>query len=643
MNVSFGSKDSDRNALITATLGSRALAISVDSSALVVKDGTLTVALQGELYYRVGADGKSERIPAAGREAAVRAVLQAHGPEGLPAHLEGSYVGAWYDEAGETAGLFADTLNRHALYVVEQQGRMLATTELEAAVDAAGARGKYNQQALYSYFVLGYPGARETFYAGVTRLAPDELVRFGASGAERTTQRVVRRIEDFGREMFDEYDRRISTAVSARASEGENVVMNSGGWDSTALISLLTREHDAKAIHSVVFDVVLPDGQSFNVYEVDKAKRIAEFFGTGVDRAVIDYGDKSLVDYWEAALPTLRSKHVYFWLHHLKIADTIADTAGAGAGVFNGEASDSIHNFGYSQFVSVNYDNMYLREYADKAKSYLYGPTFFQRVDDGSFGQDRVLGFFQSYYGKDRFESPASTPADRRAQYFEAFMLSYPRVPFARWQSTAIGREPLRTAFDGSLRAGAMRGAIEESTAETLYYWLLQLYREFHFQSYQIAINHVAMGRHGMRCHMPFLDAQMVDYMYRMPESWGRGLELRTTKYPLRYLATERWRMPIHILEEAGPHSYIAENDKRWTYAGGSWSIYCEIMFCSVFADYFKQLLSTTALESVLDPELFDVAGMKAVVQDYVNGKENPADVGLLFKLGMLFSIGLYA
>ena len=644
MHVSFGSGEPAGKALARGKIGAHNFIISSDSKVLVIRQGSLTVVLEGEFYYYATDSAAPTKLVAAGLQQALERLVTNHGPEELPTRLEGSYVGAWFDDVKERAGLFADALNRRALYLVKRADGLFATTDLESAVDAAGARRQFDQNSLYSYFVLGYPSARDTFYKGVARLGPDEFMRISPNGAERKVVRAVRQIEEFGRDMLDEYDRRISLAVSSRASASGNVVMNSGGWDSTALIYLLTKDHAPESIRSVVFDVILPDGQSFNVYEVDKAKRIADFFGISCDRAVIDYQDRTLLDFWEQAVPELRAKHVYFWLHHLKIGDAIAGGSSADTGVFNGEASDSIHNFGFSQFVSVNYDNMLLREYADKAKTYLYGPTFFAALDAGSYRDDKVLSFFHNYYGKERFESDAGASArELRERYFEAFMLSYPRVPFARWQNSSVAKKGLQSSFSTALRTGPMKSPVDEATPDTLYYWLLQLYREFHFQSYQIGINHVAMGRHGMSCQLPFLDARMLDYMYRMPENWGRGLELRTTKYPLRYLAAERWRMPINIMEEAGPHSYIAENDRRWTYAGGSWSIYCEIMFRSVFADYFKERLMNQNLEELLDPAMFDVTAIQAVVRNYVEGKENPADVGLLFKLAVLVTIGLYS
>jgi hypothetical protein len=417
--------------------------------------------------------------------------------------------------------------------------------------------------------------------------------------------------------------------------------MNSGGWDSTSILYQLNESCSKGSVSAAVFDVVLPDGQSFNSYEVDKAYRIGKFFGVETERAAIDYRDSSLVDYWQANTANLRDNHTYFWLHHLKIADLIGGKARPGTRVFNGEASDSIHNFGYSQFVSVNYDNMQLREIADKGKSYLYGPSFFASVLDGSFESDRVLQFFKQYYGESKFADVGrSSEADRRRSYFEAFMLSYPRVPFAKWQVETVAKDGLQSRYSQHLGERYLSDVAQQSQPESLYYWLLQMYRHFHFHSYQIGVTQVALKPHSLHCAMPFLDSEMLEYMYEMPEDWGRGLELRTTKYPLRHLAEHKWRMPLDVLMEKGPHSYIAEADRRWSYAGGSWNIYCEIMFRSAFKPYFRSVLGAAKLESVFDEEFFSVKPMKDAIQRYVGGEENPAEVSLLFRLALLFSIG---
>lgn len=638
MKIIYGDASRSSNAF-SARIAGKIFSVEDAERAVVVDVDGLKLFLEGEFYYSV-VGMQSTRVSSLSLLALVASLVRNHGVDRLPDHLEGSYVCSWIDVVGGKAGFFGDILNRVPVYYVERNGGIELSTNLK---DLASRSRGLDQLSLYSYLLLGYSAARDTFYSGVKKLASDESFVFSASGIERKLQISPKKIDAYAEKDLYRYDNLFSNAVASRAGD-TNVVMNSGGWDSTSILYKLTESQPKGSVSAAVFDVVLPDGQSFNSYEVDKATRIGKFYGVQTERAEIDYSDESLIGYWNSHAENLRNNHTYFWLHHLKIADMIGSNAKPGTRVFNGEASDSIHNFGFSQFVSVNYDNMQLREIADKAKSYLYGPSFFESIASENGTEDKVLNFFQGYYGKEKFVDVSGLDADaRRKSYFEAFMLSYPRVPFAKWQMGAIAKDTLQQDYVQHVQAQYFNDMVEQCQPDTLYYWLLQLYRRFHFNSYQISITQVALQPHNLHCAMPFLDSQLLDYMYRMPEDWGRGLELRTTKYPLRFLAEHKWRMPLDILMEKGPHSYIAEGDRRWSYSGGSWNIYCEIMFKSVFASYFKSVLGNAKLEDVFDSSHFDVDQLRSIVESYVAGEEHSSDVTMLFRLAVLFSIGFLA
>jgi asparagine synthetase B (glutamine-hydrolysing) len=616
-------------------IAGKPLSVETNERAFVIEVDGVKLFLEGEFYY--SKDGlqntciTSENLPSI-----ITSLVRNHGIDCLAKHLEGSYVCCWADLSGSKAGFFGDNLNRVPTYYSKQGDSISISTDLK---DLASKRRGLDQFSLYSYLLLGYSAARDTFYSGVKRLASDEFFVISNEGIDLKLERSPIKIEAYSQKDLYRYDDIFTNAVDSRAATN-NVVMNSGGWDSTSILYKLTESQPKGAVSAAVFDVVLPDGQSFNSYEVDKATRIGKYYGIQTERAEIDYSDQSLIDYWISHLDVLRNTHTYFWLHHLKIGDMIGTTAKSGTRVFNGEASDSIHNFGFSQFVSVNYDNMQLREIADKGKSYLYGPSFFEGIDNQQNPEDKIYNFFKSYYGKEKFvDTESLTSNERRKSYFEAFMLSYPRIPFAKWQ-IEVARDSLQHDFASFMNAEYFSDMVEQCRPETLYYWLLQLYRRFHFNSYQIGITQVALQPHQLHCAMPFLDSQLLDYMYRMPEDWGRGLELRTTKYPLRFLAEHKWRMPLDILMEKGPHSYIAEGDRRWSYSGGTWNIYCEIMYKSVLSNYFKSVFQATKVEEIFDSTLFDVDKLRSIVEGYVAGEERPSDVTMLFRLAILFSIG---
>jgi len=615
--------------------------LQVDASGAVsFKCGEARVFLAGEFFY-----SRKDKVEALDRRGAVdqlQRVMSAVGPEGFPGAVEGTYFGLWVDERAGKAVMFNDPLNRRNVFYTDANGTKVFSDRIADVANAAASR-EPNQLGMYSYLLLGYTPLDETMYKNVRRLGADEFVVVTDKGAKFERHTRPKDIAEYGRPDLDRYDTIITNSVLSRSSSSENVVMNSGGWDSTALVYLLTKHLGKDKVNSIVFDVHLSDGTSFNIYEVDKVQRISKYFGIKTDTCVIDYSKKECIDAWEKSAPLLRENNVFFWIHHCMMANQIGAKAGKDASVFSGEASDSIHNFGYSQFVSVNYPNMFLREYADKGKSYLYGPTFLQEIDSGKYTEDKVYQFFTWYYGDKRFEDVSGASASQRRQkYLESFVFSYPRLPFAKWHNEDVAQSGLVKEFTSHVEKNYFEPTAGSMSSKNLYFHLLQMYRAWHFQSAQIAVSQAALSKFNLSCQMPFLDIQMLEYMYSMPEDWGRGLEIRTTKYPLRYLANERWQMPIHILEEPGPHSYIAENDKKWTYAGGSWDIYCEILYNSVFSGYFRDKLAAFKLEDYFDGSLFNLTYMKKVVQDYVAGKQDLPSHGLIFKLCLLDSIGLY-
>jgi asparagine synthetase B (glutamine-hydrolysing) len=634
MKISYGAKLDSRDGF-SLKIGEKLLSVQTNDRSIEVVVNGIKIFLEGCFYYSISGL-KNIRINSDNKLRIIETLVKNHGIDRLSKHLEGSFVCVWAELSGAKAGFFSDELNRVPVFYSHQNEEILISTDLKELVSKSSG---LDQHSLYSYLLLGYSAERDTFYKGINKLASDESFVFTTKGIERHVERSAVKIEKYSQTDLYRYDDIFSNAVESRAS-ANNVVMNSGGWDSTSILYKLTESQPKGAVSAAVFDVVLPDGQSFNSYEVDKATRIGKYYGIRTERAEINYSDKSLIDYWISHQELLRNSHTYFWLHHLKIADMIGASAKKETRVFNGEASDSIHNFGFSQFVSVNYDNMQLREMADKGKSYLYGPSFFEALDKNQNIDDKVYSFFKNYYGKDNFLNVDCLDSqERRKSYFEAFMLSYPRVPFAKWQS-GIATSSLQNSFANLMYTQYFSDMVQQCQPETLYYWLLQLYRRFHFNSYQIGVTQTALQPHQLHCAMPFLDSQLLQYMYRMPEDWGRGLELRTTKYPLRFLAEHKWNIPLDILMEKGPHSYIAEGDRRWSYSGGSWNIYCEIMYKSVLSDYFKSIFQAIKLEEIFDATLFDVEKIGSIIDAYLAGLERPSDVTMLFRLAVLFSIG---
>ena len=617
------------------------VSILSDKNTIYFKVGHLDVYLEGEFYYYV-VDGSAISIENNDINVLKKIFLE-YSLNAIPQMLEGTYCCFVQDDSTQVVTLFSDYFNRKNVYYTTVDNCFIASSSLLNVLSGL-KKITYDQNSVYSYMLLGYTPLLDTFYEGVKRIGTDELIVVSKNNITQTSYPRVKEIVDYDKSYIEKYELSLVNAVKTRASSIKNTVMLSGGWDSTTLIYLLTENYEKNQINAVVSDVIISNNQSFNSYEVDKSKRIAKHFDIKIEQCIADYNHQEIVDVWERNLAMMRENHVYFWVDHLNLSENLSHHYAQGTSIFNGEASDSIHNFGYSQAVSVNYNNKSLREYADKCKSFLYGPTFLEKIENGQFNDDQVFQFFRNYYGPEKFDLSSSYHRDQLLQkYLQAFTLSYPRVPFAQWKNVNIANETINKQFEEHINAVYLSDCVQSMNPSNMYYYLLQLYRRFHFQSAQINVCNAAFGQFHAYCKMPFLDINLVNYMYSMPESWGRGLELRTTKYPLRYLATEKWvGMPLHILEEKGPHSYISENDEKWNYSGGSWNLECEILYQSAFRDYFKEIFLQVNLEDYFDGDLFNLKYMQQIIDAYLNGVESSADSGMLFRLAVLFSIGLF-
>ena len=98
-----------------------------------------------------------------------------------------------------------------------------------------------------------------------------------------------------------------------------------------------------------------------------------------------------------------------------------------------------------------------------------------------------------------------------------------------------------------------------------------------------------------------------------MPESWGRGLEMRPTKYPLKYMLKNKIDYPYHM--QTGPHSYLYDSDPDFDHAA-EWN------YRSAFNSQYKDIMSKRWYRNILSEEYFDMAYLDKIATNYINGRE---------------------
>ncbi|MFL2597116.1 MAG: asparagine synthase-related protein, partial [Flavobacteriaceae bacterium] len=192
---------------------------------------------------------------------------------------------------------------------------------------------------------------------------------------------------------LDQYAELFIEAVRARASETQNIVYLSSGWDSTSILATLCHLFDKSKIVCIIGRMKYSKRSDvINQFELDRAKKMADYYGVKLYVVEFDY-TKGLDEILDDSSNTLRAMEFsnLTGFNHWILAKEAAKIAKSGAAVFAGEISDGAHNFGFSQYFSIYHPASHaFREYSDKMASYLFGPTFLNQLIEGKHEQDPV-------------------------------------------------------------------------------------------------------------------------------------------------------------------------------------------------------------------------------------------------------------
>jgi hypothetical protein len=555
--------------------------------------------------------------------------------------IEGHYIGS-LASAEQDIVLFGDTFNRRELFYSRQGNGLIASTELEPIINQIKPTG-YDQNSLACLLSIygNYAPKRDTIYKGISRLGIGEMIEY-KNGTMQVDSRPFEGIPtgDYGEPELEEYSNLLHSAVDIRSSSKLNWVYLSSGWDSSAILSVLTKLHGAHKVRGVIarFKYSNESGVS-NQFEINRAMEIAKYFSVPVDVVEVDYTRGDYLGNWEEIRCPLKANHMYAMnaYNFLQLAKHVSKNGGPSDSIFNGEISDGAHNLGFSQFATIlEHPDLQFREYSDKMASYLYGPSFFSRVVEGSDpNQDAIYSLLRSRAQGASFNDPiAMDKQTRKSQFIESFFLQGLRIPFLKPSGISLLTANGKESFESDVSGKYLKACIENLKPETLYSWILHLYNSFHWQGGSVRAVTSSASQYGMQSSMPYWDSRVQRFLSAMPESWGRGLDMNPTKYPLKWMLKNKVDYPMHL--QTGPHSYLYDTDPNW-------SADADILYGSSGKAHFQKEVGKYQYENILDPNYFDLTYMKKIVDNYSNGVEvRGAELSDLKNLVSLCNVGWY-
>ncbi len=536
---------------------------------------------------------------------------------------------------GDRCWIGADRQGRADIYVADDKSVMASDLSLFPAPAAQG----FDQPAL-AHTLVAYgcrPPKCHTVYAGVHRLGVGESATWSAGRMQtfaETFQPIAsRHLES---RSLNEYADRLLDAVRVRGSQNGNVVLLSSGWDSTAILACLVHIFGKQKVRAVIGRMRYAERTGvINQFEIDRAKAVADYFGVPLEIAEFDYRRDGTA-LFDAVRPLFLEHNIasITGVNHYVLARHVAATTNGDEAVFAGEISDGAHNLGFSQFVSIFHPTQGFREYADKMHSYLFGPTFWAQLLDGSHETDAVYSILRARLGSTVLDPLAATGAERTRQLLASLYLSGNRFPLCSLKNTKLLTEAGAAQYRDTLGTRYLSEAAGRMTSDTLYSWYLHLYNSFHWQGSTVATLALTGESLGLRMALPFWDSRLQETLMALPEDAGRGLDLHPTKYPLKWTLQNRLDYPFHL--QVGPHSYLYDVDPSFSHSA-------ELMYGSSFAPVFTGALRKYPHRQILDPALFDVPYLDGVVERYVAGTEvRGGELTDLMALALTASVGWF-
>jgi len=135
---------------------------------------------------------------------------------------------------------------------------------------------------------------------------------------------------------------------------------------------------------------------------------------------------------------------------------------------------------------------------------------------------------------------------------------------------------------------------------------------------------------------LPFWSSDLQDFLAKMPEEWGRGLDLNPTKYPLKKMLKDG-KIDYPYDYQKGAHSYTYDIDHSFSHSQ-------EIFCYSALVEDFQNSIRKKPYHQILSKEYFNLDYIDSLVDEYIDSPESlsVASIGKLLPIIMLCYVGWY-
>jgi hypothetical protein len=466
------------------------------------------------------------------------------------------------------------------------------------------------------------PPLNNTFFKEVKRVGLDQNIICEKKNIKIKTQNYIplKQENPKSEEAFlDQYNKSLIN-YSNIGNNKNKVLFMSSGWDSLMILKLLIDRFGRNRVKPIIARLKFSKKTKvFNRYEIKKAQKICRHFKIKLNFIDVDYQKiKNYLDYLDdiSAKRMLTNTFAYF-LHYNLVKD---GTKKFGASdFFSGEISDGAHNFGFSQYLTLvdNESNGY-REYCDKMMNYLFGPTFFKKIHKGIHEEDPVFQFLKNKLG---------IKTKKNIRNFKDIFKNIMQSMFAISNRFPLNNEisefilPKKKAEYLKQFNKSYLSNLDFNDSNQLYSSYLFLYNKFHWQGSTVRPAYHISSEFKSDFINLFWNKNTQELLSIMPESYGRGLELKPTKYPEKAILSKK----INTNElNTGPHSYISDDSDA--------DPFFEIIYNSPVRQIIKKTFKEYNPIKILDKNYFNHKFINRIINSF-NKKNNSINAETIYSL----------
>lgn len=474
-----------------------------------------------------------------------------------------------------------------------------------------------------------YAPKKNTIYKNINRLGLNQFFRIKINSLSlKIINYISKSIVINTNPDVNVYKNSLYDAISLRSSNRMNWILMSSGWDSSSIMAILNMIKGSKKITAVIGKVKFSKKYGFvNNFEVKKAKKICAHYNIKLKVINVDFNSDKYLKNFERYKIFLKSHGLYSLLSYNQfvLSEYISTKAIKKLDVvFCGDISDGAHNFGFSQYATfLNHDDLNLREYFDKMSSYMFSPSFLRKIKNKDFKNDYVFNTLVKLKNIKLFKNIEKNILPK---YIMPLFLSQNRIPFESFPNSNLFTQLGEKHFFKTMKKDYFDNIAKNINYRNFYGLILKLYDSFHWQSTQVRCMIHAPYFFGMKSYAPFRDTSVIKFLSSMPENWGRGLELKPTKYPLKeILKDKKLNYPTKI--QIGPHSYLYDTNPNWNPKE-------DLIYHSKAREMFLEKLKKLDINKVFDKKFFDLANLRILKKNYLlNKKEKEKKIDEIFNL----------